>query len=233
MKTVEEWSLEFDLLYNNISSDKAPGLEEYEKSVFLTRAQENIVVSLYKGILGDPFESTEETTDYLDVLVKQADCSLADPTDARLFRILADSVLYKLPEDLLFRTWEGCTVENDCGEVSVPVIPITQDEYWRTQRNPFRSANSRKVLRLSYTVDKSSEDTVIDNQSYSELISAYPVIKYTVRYLSRPTPIILTSLPDGLSLTGETEPMTCKLDEALHQTILAEAVRMAKAVWNL
>ena len=45
MKTCEEWSLEFDLLYNNIASDKAPGLNEYEKSVFLTRAQETIVVA--------------------------------------------------------------------------------------------------------------------------------------------------------------------------------------------
>lgn len=44
-----EFSIEFDILYNNISSNKAPGLNEYEKSVFLTKAQEQIVTELYSG----------------------------------------------------------------------------------------------------------------------------------------------------------------------------------------
>ena len=33
--TITEFSTEFDILYNNISSNMAPGLNEYEKSVFL------------------------------------------------------------------------------------------------------------------------------------------------------------------------------------------------------
>jgi len=36
--TTGEFSNEFDLLYNNIMSNSAPGLNEYEKSVFLTKA---------------------------------------------------------------------------------------------------------------------------------------------------------------------------------------------------
>ena len=31
---IVETSQEFDVLYNNIKSDKAPGVDEYEKSVF-------------------------------------------------------------------------------------------------------------------------------------------------------------------------------------------------------
>lgn len=41
--TTNEFSNEFDVLYNNITSNQAPGLDEYEKSVFLTRAQDDIV----------------------------------------------------------------------------------------------------------------------------------------------------------------------------------------------
>ena len=41
--TNEEFSNEFDVLYNSITSNQAPGLDEYEKSVFLTQAQEDIV----------------------------------------------------------------------------------------------------------------------------------------------------------------------------------------------
>ena len=44
---VKDFSLEFDLLYNNIMSNKAPGLNEYEKSLFLTQAQELIVLDIY------------------------------------------------------------------------------------------------------------------------------------------------------------------------------------------
>ena len=47
--TNKEFSYEFDILYNNIMSNQAPGLDDYEKSVFLTKAQENIVLELYSG----------------------------------------------------------------------------------------------------------------------------------------------------------------------------------------
>ena len=56
--TTQEFSLEFDLLYNNISSNQAPGLTEYEKSTFLTQAQEEIVkfteekMQKYQALLG-------------------------------------------------------------------------------------------------------------------------------------------------------------------------------------
>ena len=36
--TTQEFSDQFDVLYNNIGSDQAPGINEYEKSVFLTKA---------------------------------------------------------------------------------------------------------------------------------------------------------------------------------------------------
>lgn len=36
--TNAEFSNEFDTLFNNITSNQAPGIDEYEKSVFLTQA---------------------------------------------------------------------------------------------------------------------------------------------------------------------------------------------------
>ena len=43
--TNSEFSNEFDVLYQNIASNQAPGLDAYEKSVFLTMAQEQIVLA--------------------------------------------------------------------------------------------------------------------------------------------------------------------------------------------
>ena len=65
--TNEEFSNEFDNLVNSNSIIKPFGVDstplefdEYEKSVFLTKAQEEIVEGLYTGkILGDSFEESE------------------------------------------------------------------------------------------------------------------------------------------------------------------------------
>ena len=45
--TAAEFSQEFDILYNNIASNQAPGLTEYEKSVFLTKAQDEIIKNYF------------------------------------------------------------------------------------------------------------------------------------------------------------------------------------------
>ena len=222
MKTCDEWSREFDLMYSNITSNQAPGLTEYEKSVFLTRAEEAVVIMLYNGTLRNSFEETEEVTAYLAPLVNQKDCSLWT-VDAH--HVISGSQVYALPDDLLFRTLELCKVNDPaCGEKDAVVVPVTQDEYWRTSRDPFKKPNSRKVLRLSY-------DTQNTNKRCSELISELPVVKYTVRYIKKPEPIILEDLDDGFSINGKTKAAACKLHENLHQTILTEAVKAAKAVW--
>ena len=74
--TNEEFSNEFDTLVNSNSIINSNGIEsplefdEYEKSLFLTKAQETIVTSLYNGnLVGDSFEKTEELRRYLSDLV--------------------------------------------------------------------------------------------------------------------------------------------------------------------
>ena len=56
-----EFSLQFDIYYNSIASNQAPPVDEYEKSVFLTNAQRDLIVDIYSGrIFTMSFESTEE-----------------------------------------------------------------------------------------------------------------------------------------------------------------------------
>lgn len=49
-----EFSNEFDVLYNQVNSNQAPGLDEYEKSVVLTKAQDEIVL-MYFNPRGNKF----------------------------------------------------------------------------------------------------------------------------------------------------------------------------------
>lgn len=124
--TLSEFSIEFDVLYNNISSNQAPGLTEYEKSIFLTQAQESLVVELYKGSLGDSFENTEEVTRYLSSLVK----TISQSTD------------YTIPEDCLF------IVSVTDVKSNMVIVPTTHDRAIKEKKNPFKN-NTERLLYLS------------------------------------------------------------------------------------
>ena len=229
--TCEEFSLEFDLLYNNIMSNKAPGLSGYEKSLFLTQAQESIVLDIYSGKYGDSFERTEETKSYLNILIKQKEYEGIDRTDENSMKSEGDkldtrSVFITLPEDLWLRTGETATIIdhsykchlNNLREVTI--LPVTQDTFVRTKRSPFRGPNEKRILRLDST------------NKQVELISNYEIHSYTIRYLSRPEPIILVQLPQGLTIGGKASPQTCLLNTAIHRAILSKAVLIAKSSWE-
>ncbi len=52
-------------------------------------------------------------------------------------------------------------------------------------------------------------------------------IKYTIRYVQRPTPIVLRELPDGLSIDGVSKETPCSLNPILHIDILNKAFELA------
>lgn len=219
--TTQEFSNEFDVLYNNIMSNQSPGLNEYEKSVLLTQAQESFILDIYTGKYNNSsFESTEEVISYINTLVKQVE--LTTPIIGE--GISNNSVFYQLPNDLWYITYESAILEDESLEYennkAVIVKPITQDKFYFINRNPFKKANNKRVLRL-----------ILDNKS--ELISEYNIKSYIIRYISKPSPIILEDLSNyGVSINGVTEVTDCKLNPASHRIILNRAVQLAKSLWE-
>lgn len=223
--TTEEFSNEFDTLLNSYSNTEKFGithstieLDEYEKSVFLTKAQEDVVIDMYNGknTFGDSFEKTEEIRRYLSSLIKTYTTSTKEITYKGLSK---HSVFFKLPEDLWFITYEAVNLKDDglgckSGE-DICVTPVTQDEYHRIRKNPFRGSNERRALRLDL------------NEEVVEIVSKYNVASYLVRYLSRPNPIILTDLPSDLSINDINKKTECELNPAIHRSILEKAVKLA------
>lgn len=218
-----EFSNEFDVLVNSYSAIKPFGYEasalefdEYEKSAFLTLAQEKIVTSLYNGtLLGKPFESTEELRRYLNDLIKTYSTDIVVKQNT----IENDLYIVEIPEDVMFITYEVVKSEDSklgCAKgTTFEVVPVTQDDLHKTIRNPFRGPNKRRVLRLDIASHR------------VELVSAYSISEYTMRYISKPDPIILTDLPEGLSINEITKETECKLNPAIHRVILETAVSLA------
>ena len=226
-KLSHTFSAGFDEVFNNISSNKAPGLNLYDKSWYLTRAQEEIVLGYYKGTLNAGFEVTEEMRRSLSSLVRTAVCSVDESENISL---TDKSSVYLLPENLWFITYEGAKIitSERCKNISVPVTPITQDELWRVINNPFRGPTARRVLRQDISPTAEGVGRV-------ELIASYPITEYKVRYLEKLSPIILTDLSafsSDLYLEGIQEETVCKLDSSLHSKIIEAAAKMALLAWS-
>lgn len=224
--TIEEFSDEFDVLVQAYATDAPLVFDEYEKSVFLTRAQEDVVRGLYDGTLaGQSIEETEKLRRFLDTLVKTNRGTKITSSQENRLGLTKDSVFFSLPPDLWYITYEQVLFDDkkmDCGVGNYALVtPVTQDEFYRLNKNPFRGSNYRRVLRL----DVSGQG----NRQVVELVSKYNIKEYLVRYLSKPTPIILIDLPDNMSIEDETSVTECKLNSVLHRIILAEAVRQAVA----
>lgn len=224
---IEDFSAYFDTQFNsyavaaNFGSTDNPAtieLDEYEKSLFLTKSEQDYVIDLYSGrnSLGASFEETEELRRYLANLVKEAKL---DPitTTTGILGIESKSKFFTLPKDLMFITYESVEIsDGKCDDMThLDVIPVRQDEYHKIKRNPFRGANNRRALRLDLS------DGVI------EIVAKFNVTSYYLRYLRKLRPIVLVNLGDEQSIEGVSTVSECELPEMLHQRILDRAVMLA------
>lgn len=226
--TIDEFSNSFDTLLNSYAlisnfgeetSKQTITLDEYEKSVLLTKAQEEIVLSLYnsKNPYGEAFEGTEELRRYLSNLITEKSLKPITNTSGTPLGLESKSKFFTLPEDLWFITLESVVIDNGkcSAETIMKVYPVKQDEYQAIRDNPFRGANDRRALRLDL-----SEGNV-------EIICKYMIAIYYIRYIKKVPPIILEDLPNDLTIEGKSEASDCILHEALHQKILDRAVQLA------
>lgn len=229
--TLQEFSNEFDILINsyfvtgNYQISTPVDLDDYEKSVLLTKAQNDIVKQIYNGTLGIPFEGTEEARRYLDALVCEGEIKGFEETSIKNKKAYKASIYTEKP--VWFIVYESATLtpDKDCCKKEncytnreVAVVPTRLDELERTIDNPFRMANSNRVLRID-----SGKDSVTLIPPMGKAIS-----QYNLRYIKKPSPIILVDLEgSNLSIDGETSPSNCELNSGLHRTILETAIRLA------
>ena len=216
---VQEFSNSFDTLLQpyiakeSFSEQNNLAFDEYEKSIFLTKAQEQIVLELYQEL-----EQSEEVRKYLSNLIKTDNYAPIGEQDETLINSNFKSYKVEISNDILFIIYEQCTLsdKNNCiNNKIVSVVPTIHDDLDKVLKNPFKSPNSRKVIRLDF-----------DNKI--ELISKYNISNYKVRYLKKPNPIILVALEDNLSINnGDTKVSNGETNPILHERIVQRAVQLA------
>ena len=214
---VQELSNLFDTLLQPYITKDVSGeqntlaFDEYEKSIFLTKAQEQIVLELYQEL-----EQSEENRKYLSNLIKTGNYVPVGEQDETLINNTFKSYKVEIEDSVLFMIYEQCTLsdENNCinGRI-VSVVPTIHDDLDKVLKNPFKSPNNRKVIRLDF-----------DNKI--ELISKYNISNYKVRYLKKPNPIILVTLED-LNIDKKQEVSNGETNPILHERIVQRAVQLA------
>lgn len=285
--TVNEFSNQFDLLYNNIASNQAPGLNEYEKSVLLTKAQDEIVKNYFEA----NSQGNTIKKGFDDTAIRQMDfsdlISSKEYDDGIMGESVVDprAIIYDIPknDNIYIVINESLHLMGDNGTVKGirQIMPITYLDYSRMMSKPFKEPLKNQAWRLitsgregedslsdkTYTdrgkvktrveiiptsadLKKYTGNMVVDLPEYNtdtvvtgikdiQVSIDEPVvsnIRYTVRYVRRPRPIILTDLTDvygeDLSINGETEMMTCELNDIVHEAILQRAVELAKVTYG-
>lgn len=262
--TTTEMSNEFDILYNQVNSNQAPGVDEFEKSVFLTKAQNQVILAKFDP-RGNKFQAGFNIND-LGQLRQYDFSTLIENTE--LDRITSQqyspydprAITFVLPDDY-FLTLNESVVEN---YQNVPyiyqIIDISYGDYTRLMQKPYQYPPKRSVWKLVTKNGTVEEQTVVEDNpqaaqvqtergaklhtiqnvevsgTFCELIGKFineNAVTYKMRYVKRPTPIVLVDLSsEGLSIDGVSEETPCKLPEGVHHIIVQRAVELCTAIYN-
>ena len=120
------------------------------------------------------------------------------------------------------------------------IVPISYKEYDREMSKPYAQPLKKQAWRLF-------QNSAVGFDINSELIPRFNIVQsvadsnhvgdtkgdvvfiYKIRYVKRPRPIILESLPNGLEIDGESNESDCELNPIVHRDILNKAVELASA----
>ena len=210
--TAQEFSSEFDLLYNNVSSNQAPGLTEYEKSVFLTKAQDEIIKNYFTKVQGgNKYQQGIENSNkrYADFsclitvasIIAESNSESVTKFDSRgkIFK------LSKLSKPLMLTITESFKTGQDSTNYTLyQVIPVSFEEYIRLMSKPSADPLKKQVWKLMGN-SSSGNGTIEIVPHYKDANNTYNIL--SLRYVRQPYPIILEDLSQqGLSINGMSKP---------------------------
>lgn len=229
MNINDELTNGFDILYNNISSNASPGLNEYEKSVILTKAQIEVLKNYFnpKGNkYKEGFDGSQKRQIDFSNLIKVVKPEESNSLINSVQKMDERSTLYEVPEDVLFVLNETANVVYD-GKYKhkVDIVPLRYDEYSMMVSKPFKQPYKHQGWRMINATSQRLVEIIVKEGA--------EISDYTMRYVRYPRPIILIDLEDeGLSIQGENKVSECELDRSLVDEILQRAVEIAKGAYT-
>ena len=157
--TLEEFSTEFDVLYNSITSNAAPGFNDYEKSVLVTLAQEELIKSYFvsnNNTTGVGLDGSQKRHYDFSTLIKIKSLkniiydiiTARDKVEIPSLNKDANAV-FLIPNDVFLILNEHLIVKDN----NYIVFPISYDTYNLLMSKPFPYPNKRQAWRLDSSID--------------------------------------------------------------------------------
>lgn len=257
-----EMSNAFEVYYNNIMSNQSPGIDEYEKSVLLSRAELELVKNFFnsKGnkyqegyddsakrqhdfsvlnTLKKYIEGTQNDINFTRVWTNKESIIIHDKNDVfndNLMDAKLNRYTFKLPEDFLFFLNEEAYVEKVIGLPDITlrnaaiITPVKYEDYTVSRGSIYKyPLSNNECWRLITNGDLSQGREIEIIAPYN-----YKIIGYSIRYVRRPKPIILTDIQSeyGTTIDGYGSIMDCELPETMHEEIVQRAVEIAKGIYR-
>lgn len=230
--TTSEFSRQFDVRFNNVASNLAHGVTEYEKSLYLTQAQLEIIKN-YFNPKGNKYQEGFDMSPKRDV----------DFSSITKFKRITTSSLYNasfgiksvqltINDDVLMilndRFNYNLSVVSGLYAYNTNVVPITYTQYQSVLAKPYKNPPSRQTWRIIHTGGNTTGYIGIELIPKSIFDNALG-FEYLVRYIQRPTPIITSTLTGGYTIQGLTAITQCLLVPEIHDEILNRAVELCRA----
>ena len=140
-----------------------------------------------------------------------------------IFDMRDNSKSISLPAKMMMAINEMVEVKRGGKTTLLQVVPIRFDEYSRLMSKPYKRPLKYQAWRLINNDVTNKADIIVGP---TDVLS-----QYTLRYIRRPNPIIVSDL-DGLTIEGIGTTSECELDPILHEEILQRAVELAKVAWT-
>lgn len=172
----------FNLQYNNIFSNQAPGLEDYEISMYLNMAHVEIIDEYSNNIdLFEKYRSILTGYIYDDVLPSIPFTGIDDEnlikTSSKTRGI--DYQVFEFTEDYWKILKEYAILNSN--ELGIPIKPITYDGFNTMSTNPYKKPNGLKGWRLDINFDPNTDSKrdvkiLFKKENESDYIKEYRVV---------------------------------------------------------
>ncbi len=197
-----EFSNQFDVLFNNITSNQAPGLNEYEKALFLTKAQDEIIKNYFLPQSNPKqvgFDGNQKRQMDFSLLMRthgalpiQDALNTAGGTDYDPAYNAASSFdprgkLFEMPSDLFIPVNESLRfivkTVSQLGNISYDtkfqrqVVPISFEEYNTVMNKPYKEPLKSQAWRLLVN-NTVNTITPRDEGKLAEIIAGYNDLKW-------------------------------------------------------
>jgi hypothetical protein len=226
-----EMKFNFMLKYDALFEFSGPAYDDRQISYILTSAQTRVFMDRYyapanKNQRG--FEADEKKRRELEQLIKNASISAGDITDAGTTGAHPNGNFYYLPSAFLYAIEESAKLTGTT--VFVPVKPVRHDEYVANVNNPYKQPFANLVWRMDYSRVSDPIGNIVEatwegtTKKRIELIThtGASINDYRLRYLRMPPNIVVDEYTPA-------NQVHCVLDKSIHETIVDEAVKIAKA----